>query len=104
MAPVEPARAGAVPWPDIVCRQCFVVCDPSQSPAPEVTMPNPTDLDYIIDGYMPTPAPTEEQLQQHAREAEQARMKALEQRIRHLEQALRTAGRVLTPYLGSTGR
>jgi len=27
-------------------------------------MPNPTDLDYLIDGYMPAPAPTEEQLQQ----------------------------------------
>jgi hypothetical protein len=64
-------------------------------------MPNPTDLDYIIDGYMPA---AEEQLQQHAREADQARVRALEARIKHLEQALRTAGRVLTPYLGSTGR
>jgi hypothetical protein len=67
-------------------------------------MPNPTDLDYIIDGYMPTPSPTEEQLAQHAREADQARVRALEQRIRHLESALKTAGRVLQPYLSGTRR
>jgi len=67
-------------------------------------MPNPTDLDYLIDGYMPAPAPTEEQLQQHVREADRARVRALEARVKHLEQALRTAGRVLTSYLGSTGR
>ena len=40
-------------------------------------MPNPTDLDYIIDGYMPTPAPTEQELAEHAREAERARVRAL---------------------------
>ena len=67
-------------------------------------MPNPTDLDYLFDGHMPTPAPTEEQLQQHAQEAERARVRQLEARVKSLESVIKTCGRVLTPYLGGTGR
>ena len=66
---------------------------------------DPADIiNHAFDGYIPTPAPTEEQLQQHAREADQARVRALEARVKHLEQALKTAGRVLEPYLASRRR
>jgi hypothetical protein len=44
---------------------------------------------------------TEETLQLHAAEAE---LRQMRDRVRHLEQALRTAGRVLQPYLAGNGR
>jgi hypothetical protein len=44
---------------------------------------------------------TEEALQLHAAEAELREARA---RVRHLEQALKTAGRVLQPYLAGNGR
>jgi hypothetical protein len=43
---------------------------------------------------------TEEELRQHAAEVELRQMRDR----RHLEQALRTAGRVLQPYLAGNGR
>jgi hypothetical protein len=44
---------------------------------------------------------TEEELRQHAAEVE---LRQMRDRIRHLEQALRAAGRVLQPYLAGNGR
>jgi hypothetical protein len=44
---------------------------------------------------------TEEELRLHAAEVE---LRQMRDRIRHLEQALRAAGRVLQPYLAGTGR
>ena len=44
---------------------------------------------------------TEEELRLHAAEVELRQMRG---RVRHLEQALRTAGKVLAPYMGGTGR
>ena len=44
---------------------------------------------------------TEEELRQHAAEVE---LRQMRDRIRHLEQALRTAGRVLQPCLAGKGR
>jgi hypothetical protein len=46
-------------------------------------------------------AVTEEELRQHAAEVE---LRQMRDRIRHLEQALRAAGRVLQPYLAGNGR
>jgi hypothetical protein len=47
-------------------------------------------------------------LELHALEVElqreRARAQAAEARVRHTEQALKTAGRVLQPYLGGTER
>ena len=40
---------------------------------------------------------TEEELRPHAAEVE---LRQMRDRVRHLEQALRAAGRVLQPYLG----
>ena len=51
---------------------------------------------------------TEADLQQHALKVElqkeRARAQAAEARVRHIEQALKTAGRVLEPYLAGTRR
>jgi hypothetical protein len=44
---------------------------------------------------------TEEELLLHAAEVE---LRQMRDRVRHLEQALRTAGRVLQPYLTGIGR
>jgi hypothetical protein len=44
---------------------------------------------------------TEEQLRTHGLEVE---LRHAQDRIRHLEQALKTAGRVLQPYLAGNGR
>ncbi len=65
---------------------------------------DPADIiNHAFDGFIPTAEPTEEQLHR-AREADQARVRALEARVKHLEQALKTAGRVLEPYLASRRR
>jgi bifunctional DNase/RNase len=69
---------------------------------------DPSDaIDLAIRHNIPLPE-TEAELQQHALEVElqqeRARMRALEARVKHLEQALKTAGRVLQPYLAGTRR
>ena len=70
---------------------------------------DPSDaIDFAISHNIPLPEVTEAELQQHALEVElqqeRARMPALEARVKHLEQALKTAGRVLQPYLAGTRR
>ena len=75
-------------------------------------MPDPSDaIDYAIRHNIPLPeaeAPTEAELQLHALEVElqqaRARERQLEAHVRHLESALKTAGRVLQPYLSGTRR
>jgi hypothetical protein len=68
--------------------------------------PNPADVATRL--FLEAAAPTEAELQQHQREIEmqkeRARIRELEARARALEQAIRTAAKVLTPYLSSTGR
>jgi hypothetical protein len=69
--------------------------------------PDPSDaIDYAIRHNIPLP--TETELQQHALEVElqkeRARAQAAEARVKHIEQALKTAGRVLEPYLASRRR
>jgi hypothetical protein len=68
-------------------------------------MPRPSDLDRIIAAHVISPlGPTEEELAQRAREADQARLRTLEAKVKALEAAIRTAGKILTPYLGGPGR
>jgi hypothetical protein len=74
----------------------------------EIAMPlDPSDaIDFALSHNIPLP--TEAQLQQHALERElqreRARAQAAEARVKHIEQALKTAGRVLEPYLASRRR
>jgi hypothetical protein len=69
-------------------------------------MPRPSDLDRLIAAHVISPTgPTEEQLQHALKvelQKERARARDLEARVRHIEQALKTAGRVLQPYLSGT--
>jgi hypothetical protein len=66
----------------------------------DYTYPNPDDLiRRCIRTDVPLPETvTETDLHAHALEVE---LRAMRDRVRHLEQALRTAGRVLQPYLGN---
>jgi hypothetical protein len=64
-------------------------------------MPTPSTnvVDRVIRTDVPLPdSVTEEALQLHAAEVE---LRQMRDRVRHLEQALRAAGRVLQPYLGN---
>jgi hypothetical protein len=76
--------------------------------SPEVThMANPLDaIGLAIRNKVESL--TEADLQQHKLEVElqkeRARAQAAEARVRHIEQALKTAGRVLQPYLSGTRR
>jgi hypothetical protein len=70
---------------------------------------DPSDaIDFALSHNIPLPEVTETELQQHALEVElqqaRARERQLEAHVRHLESALKTAGRVLQPYLSGTRR
>jgi LPS O-antigen subunit length determinant protein (WzzB/FepE family) len=70
---------------------------------------DPSDaIDFALSHNIPLPEVTETELQQHALEVElqreRARAQAAEARVKHIEQALKTAGRVLEPYLASRRR
>jgi cell division protein FtsB len=72
-------------------------------------MANPYNpIDIATRQLLEAAAPTEAELQAHAlhRELQQerARERQLEAHVRHLESALKTAGRVLQPYLSGTRR
>ena len=70
---------------------------PSRPPADPLA-----DIGRTIRNDVPLPeSVTETDLRAHAAEVE---LRAMRDRVKHLEQALRAAGRVLQPYLGGGGR
>ena len=71
--------------------------------AAEAPLPSPSaDISRTIRGDVPLPeSVTVTDLQAHALEAE---LRQMRDRVRHLESALRAAGRVLQPYLAGNSR
>ena len=83
-----------LPNPDLLLRR-YVRTEP--------TLPTPSATDVIsrtVRTDVPLPdSVTEEELRLHAAEVE---LRAMRDRVRNLEQALRAAGRVLAPYSGGS--